>query len=116
MALIAPVSITRRRPAAGSYVDGRWVAAGTTDVPLLASVQPMRGRDLERLDEGQRARDGRRLYLEGRDQLRTADQHAGTNADQVLIDGAWFEVVHVDDSHHLIAHTRAYALRLQESA
>ena len=32
------------------------------------------------------------------------------------LDGAWFEVFHVDSSHALLPHDRAFCRRLQEAA
>lgn len=105
---------TRRRFGAPTYVDGRPVAGSTTDTPFQGSVQPMRERDRHVLPEGVRTSDGRKVYCD-RGTLRVDDQHAGEVADQVLVNAVPFTVVHVDSSHELIEHDRAYLVRVQEA-
>lgn len=104
---------TRRRYAADTYVDGRLVAGASTDTPFQGSVQPMRGRDRQVLPEGLRSLDGKRIYCD-RGTLRAEDQHAGTKADEVLVNGARYTVVHLDDEHEEIPHDRALLIRVQE--
>lgn len=38
--------------AGGSYVNGRWVAASNTPVPIQATIQPVSGRQLMDMPEG----------------------------------------------------------------
>lgn len=108
MSLLGATTITRRRHATGSYVDGYWVEGSATDASITASVQPMRGREREVLPEGVRQHDGRKLYV--------LDRTALELNDEVQLDGVWFTVVHVDTSHPLVAHTRAFAVRIPEGA
>jgi len=114
MSLLGETTLTRRRYGAGSYVDGYWVDGVATTADIVASVQPMSGRDREVLEEGVRTRDGRKLYVADRTALQTAAQSSAEKADEVQVDGAWFTVVHVDTSHPLTDHVRAYAVRLPE--
>jgi hypothetical protein len=116
MGLLGAIPLTRRRFPATSYVDGRPVAGAATDTAFEGSVQPLPERDRQVLPEGVRHRDARKVYVETPGFLRTADQHLGVPADQVLVDDAPFTVVHTDDSHPIIAHQRCYLVRVQEGA
>ena len=104
---------TRRRYAADTYVDGRVVAGASADSPFQGSVQPLRERDRQVLPEGLRSGDLRKVYCD-RNTLRTENQHTGEKADEVLVDGVVYTVVHTDDAHELIEHQRAYLTRKQE--
>jgi hypothetical protein len=89
-------TFTRRRNAAGgSYPGGRWSGVGTSDEDILASVQPVSGRDLLRLPEGLRTRDTLAIITD--DDLRTANETSGVEADRLVVNGEEWEVVAVDD-------------------
>ena len=113
MSLLGEETLTRRRISGPTYVAGRPTGETSADTAFQGSVQPMNGRDLEVLEEGLRSRDGRKIYCP-RGTLRSVDQHAGTQADLVVLDGALYQVIHVDDSHPLIEHDRAYVVRVPE--
>lgn len=115
MALLGETTLTRRRFAPSTYTAGRAVEGASVDTSFLGSVQPMPERDRKVLPEGLRARDARKVYC-ARGTLRIDDQHTGDRADQVLVAGNPFTVVHVDSSHELIPHDRAYLVRVQEGA
>lgn len=85
-------SYTVTRKAATTYTAGRAVA-GATDAPItiVASVQPVTGRELKALPEGRRAEDVRILFTTT--ELRT-ESPAGA-ADQVTIGGELYEVFQV---------------------
>ena len=85
-------SVTRR--AAGGFDRG--VAKGTTDstVSVVAAVQPASGRDLLRLPEGRRSTDTRVLFTVT--PLLVGDAGATYEANLVTIDGAEWEVQHVE--------------------
>jgi hypothetical protein len=106
---------TRRRYAADTLVSGRKVAGLATDSTFLGSVQPAPEKDRQVLPEGLRSRDVRKVYCD-KGTLRTEDQHAGTKADEVVVDGAVFTVAHTDDSHEEISHQKAILVRKQEGA
>jgi hypothetical protein len=106
---------TRRRYAPDTWVEGEVVRGASVDTPFMGSVQPMRGKDREVLPEGIRSADLRKIYCD-RGTLRTEDQGAGEKADEVVVDGRVYVVVHVDDSHELIPHDRAYLQKKQEGA
>lgn len=114
MGLLGEATLTRRRTAAPTWTAGRAVAGVATDSPFTGSVQPMGGKDRQVLPEGLRQRDGRKVYAP-RGTLRTDDQHAGTPADVVVVDGVGFTVVHVDSDHPLLEHDRALLVRAQEA-
>lgn len=107
--------IKRRRYSAGSYgTDGRWDDGGRLDDEILASVQPMNGRDLQLLPEGLRQRDSIKVYTEA--ELRTANQHVAKQADELQIDSIWYQVHTVSRQRSIIPHYKAICLRVQESA
>lgn len=113
--ILGAETITRRRFAVGSRgADGRWVDGATTDVSIAASVQPLEGKDRAILPEGDRSKDGIKLYTTS--DLVPADQHAGTSGDRVVVNGVVFEVRNVVRERSIIPHYRAFALRLQEVA
>ena len=108
-------SITLRRQS-GSVSwgsDGR-PSASTADTTIQASVQPLGERELQRLPEGFRQRDPRRIYTES--ELRTADQHGDTVADLVVIDSVVYQVQSVTRHRSVIPHYRGLLLRIQEAA
>jgi hypothetical protein len=74
-----------RRDAATSGVDGRQVAASVTTFDILASVQPMGGRDLQRLPEGLRAAERLSVYT-------ATPLRVSRTPDTVEIDGETWEV------------------------
>jgi hypothetical protein len=108
-------ALTRRRFGAPTYTAGRPSSPSYTDSTFQGSLQPMRGKDRQVLPEGLRQRDGRKVYCD-RNQLRVDDQDDGTLADQVLVDGQAFTVVHVDSDHPLIEHDHVLILRTQEGS
>lgn len=92
--------------------DGYITDAVPVESLILASVQPMSGKDVEKLSEGERHREGLKLYTVS--DLRTADQYAGTIADRVVIDDITYEVLHVERQRSVIPHYKAMVLRMQE--
>lgn len=85
--------VTRRT--SGAYdTDGKFVPDAGTVINTDANVQPVTGRDLERLDEGRRARETLKFISET--ELFTEDKDANRAADNVVIDGYTWEVVNVE--------------------
>lgn len=115
MSLLGERDLVRRRFGATTWSAGRASVGASTDTPFRGSLQPMPERDRDVLPEGIRTRDARKVYCP-RGTLRTDDQRAGLPADQVLDGGVAFTVIHVDSSHELLPHDRAYLLRTQEPA
>ena len=109
------VSVAVTRSAAGSYVNGRWVAGSTTALSVTASVQPVKLKhdELLHLPAGDRNRAAIRVYTPS--ELRSANETDGTPADFVTWDGEQWEVVKVDAWTLGIAHYKAIALRVSRS-
>ncbi len=116
MSLLGQTSITRRRYAAGTRAStGFWTTPTPTDTTISASVQEASGDDLQVLPEGERKKETVKVYTETAE-LRTANQHAGIQADRVVVATIVYEVAHVELRHPLIPHYKALATRLQEEA
>lgn len=80
-------TVTRSAPGViGS--DGRLVPGSQSTFSILASVQPMTGRDLLRLPEGQRTKENLKIWSQT--QLFTSG--AGQDPDTVAVDDADFQV------------------------
>ncbi|MEP9376203.1 hypothetical protein ABLE91_05780 [Aquabacter sp. CN5-332] len=78
----------------GVYVGGRWVAGDATTSTIQAVIQPPGAADLRMMPEGE--------WVEGdvviwtRTPLRTADEDAGTTADEITTAlGATYKVIKV---------------------
>jgi hypothetical protein len=69
------------RAAAGAYVDGQWVASAPTASSIRAVIQAPSEADIRQLPEGERTEAFVTIWT--RAALRTADEDAGTQADQV---------------------------------
>jgi len=83
---------TRVRAAGGSYVDGKWVAAGPTSETIRAAIQAPSAADLTQLPEGERTE--AHVIIWSRSDLRTADEDAGTEADIITgEDGRSYKIV-----------------------
>lgn len=88
-------TVTRKRFAGGAYVDGRWVAGASSELDIVASVQPASSRDLLRLPEGLRTRKTVAVITD--DDLQTANESLNQVADRLEYLGEEWEVVSVDD-------------------
>lgn len=76
-------TVTRHRFAAGSYVNGLFVAGAETSSPIAATVQAPKREDLEQAPEGERIEGT--VVIHTRSDLRTANEDAGTPADEVTV-------------------------------
>jgi len=94
IALLASGTYSVTRPGITGIDSGRRVAGVTTSFSITASVQPASGRQMDRLPEGLREREGMTLWTPT--ELRTAQVSEGIEADLVSIDGSTFEVVAID--------------------
>lgn len=83
---------TVTRTAAGSSTLGRYTAGATSTFDIVASVQPVTGRDLLAMPEGLRADETRIVYTTT--ELRALT--AASDADVVAIDGEVWGVVQVE--------------------
>ena len=69
------------RPAAGSWIDGRWIAAAPTETPITAVIQSPAPEDLETLPAGERT--GGEVTVWSLTELHTASEDDQTAADVV---------------------------------
>lgn len=101
---------TVKRSKAGKYVDGIWQEDKCKDktTTVFASIQPVTGDDLKRLEEGDRQSDTRKLY--SADPLYTSNDTNQAHADIVLIDGKEYQV---QVAEHWPNYTKAIAVRVK---
>ena len=100
-------TVTRRAPE--TRVKGRAVAGATSTLLVEASEQPLSGRDLQVLPEGQRADETRKLYSRTTLRARTP----ASAGDLVEIDGESWEVFNTQVwKYRGITYCRAYVSRL----
>jgi hypothetical protein len=108
IATFATGTYTVTRTGAGSYSGGILSAGSTSSFSIVASVQPLSGRDLQVLPEGQRTDETRVLYTTTQLLTRTATQAP----DSISIDGSTYEVFKVEDWTYIgVTHYRAYVSR-----
>jgi hypothetical protein len=69
------------RPAAGSWIDGRWTAAAPNETPITAVIQSPAPEDLVTLPEGERT--GGEVTIWSSTALHTASEDDQTAADVV---------------------------------
>ena len=101
---------TVRRYPASTVTDFRIVRGTPTEFVAKISVQPAEGDDLLQLPEGQRSRRVLKAYTPTA--LRTVDELTKTPADEVQVDGEWFEVQRTQRQRAIIPHTKALLVRL----
>uniref|UniRef100_A0A6M3M0V9 Head-tail joining protein n=1 Tax=viral metagenome TaxID=1070528 RepID=A0A6M3M0V9_9ZZZZ len=112
--ILGAQDVTLHRYGIGSRgTDGRFTRGAATVSTIQATVQPMNGKELSTLPEGDRTRRGIKLYTTT--QLLTADQDAKRLSDRIIYQTETFEVRHVDQQPRVIPHYRAYAVRLDEA-
>ncbi len=116
MALLGESTVTRRRRDGGAWTAGRWVRGAAVDVSFTASVQRLSGRDRQVVGAGDRARADRKLLTEQLGFLRTEDQYNTLEADEVVVGGVAYTVVHVDDEHPEIPYENVFLVRTNEAS
>lgn len=86
---LASGSYTVTRSAPGSTgSDGRWVAGATSPLTIMASVQPLNGRDLLRLPEGERTTERVKVYSP----MQLFVPGAGQDADVITVAGIQYQI------------------------
>jgi len=84
-----------KRVATGSYNSaGVYVPGTSSTINVFASVQPLGGKDLVRIPEGDRTRQRHKLY--SADLMQSNNETTGATADIVTIDGGTFQVESVE--------------------
>lgn len=100
-------TVTRR--AASTYVDGKLVAGATSTRTIVASIQPVSGRETLQFAESERTREMRAVFTE--DELLA--RSSSNEPDIVTINGESFEVMRVEYWEAFGAfHSRAYVARV----
>lgn len=107
-----PVTL-RRFVAQTIGTDGRPEAQAGTPTTILASVQPLNGKELALLPEGERQRDQKKIYTVS--EIRTADQNTGIPADWIEFDGEVWEVHQVENERSVVPHYKGRIVRIQEA-
>lgn len=103
-------TVTRYAAGTHSNTTGRFTPGSTSTLTIRASVQPASPSDVERLPEGMRGRDARRVYTET--QLFPVRQGAQPRqADTLVIDGYVYEVADVNYWDKVMPHYRCIAVR-----
>lgn len=105
---LASGTYTVTRYGAGSYVEGEHTEGTASTFDIKASVQPMSGRELMKLPEGERTQDN--LVVLTASELRTREGTA--QADRLSIDGATYEVLGVEDWYSEGGFYRAHVRRV----
>lgn len=85
---------TVTRVAAGSYITGKYVAGSTSNLSVLANIQPLNAKELLNLSEAQRTRNHKKMYSNS--ELQTVDEVNSIKADTVSYRGKDFEVQGID--------------------
>lgn len=100
----------------GAYVDGIWVRdAGSTETfTILASMQPINGRERLDLPEAYRTRQTSKLYTQPGTVLRGTQPTLDEPEDVVIYKGRRYEVVSVEDWRDHAASTRHNKYMLAE--
>lgn len=114
MSVLGQEAVLRIAYAAGTRgADGRF-AAGATTTTIYASMQPLTGRVLQRLPEGERKRYELVAYTES--VVSAGDQAAGIQADRITYSGVTYEVGRVQQwpAAGPLPHYEALLVRLQE--
>ena len=91
---------------------GRTTKPTPTESVFRGSFQPLDGKERDALPEGVRASETLKVYTKS--ELRTADQHSNTPADEVEYNGRRFVVYAMDRYPKLLAHFKGLLIRKQE--
>jgi len=104
MSLLQNETITITRKAPGSYVDGFFVAGSSSDISILASVQPLTGNEFLQLGEGDRYKEAWKVFS-------TSEIRAN---DVITRSGKTYEVRRVSDySSHGLPHYEAVMVLIE---
>jgi hypothetical protein len=78
----------------GSYVKGKWVPGGSTTITIMASVQPLKGLEIQLVPEARRYSQSVKLYTNT--QLQVGINGTSENADILSAFGFNFEIISVE--------------------
>lgn len=103
----ATYQVTRK--AASTYVDGKAVAGASTTFEIVASIQPVSGREILQFAESERTREMRAVYTE----TELFTRSSTNEPDKVSINGETFEVMRVEFWEAFGGvHSRAFVARV----
>lgn len=105
-------TITLKRKAAGTYVNGRWVPGSVTTSSIRATVEPMKPQELQILPEGLRSR--LPIYIYTNEELKTASVADSKEPDILTYNDLDYEVHQVQNWTQMIPHFKVMCLRLTE--
>jgi hypothetical protein len=104
-----PGGIIIKRDTAGTWSNGRYTqGTRSTIADVVASFQPLRGKEIEMLPEGDRGKRSGKLYTAT--EIRAEDRTAQLMADQIIYDGDTWEVRSVE-KHTYGGYYKAIAVR-----
>lgn len=92
----------------GSYVLGVWQGGQTSQIEILATVEPLDGNEIMLMPEGERTKEMIRIYSQ--QELFTADEQRSRKADIVCYEGRLFEVHKVKRWTQMIPHFASIAI------
>lgn len=105
-------SITVTRYKKGAYHKGRFRQGASVQLKIPAVVIPIKGQELLKLPEGQRTKEGIKVYT--KDPLKTADDTEKTSADILCLRGKDYEVQDVQQWHSVdLPHYRSLAVKIE---
>ena len=111
MGMIPRKTLEVKRFAAGSWSGGRYTPGADSSLNIEASVQPLRGKEIQLLPEARRESQAYKLYSDT--QLLTTDTSGSKKADQVKIGGVFHEVLIVEDwQNTIIDHYKIVVVRM----
>lgn len=105
-----PITITRK--AAGTYVNGLYVAGATSTISAVGSIQPLSGREQLSLMSLQHAKEIYKLYTST--EIFTVDEGTGKTADLVSFQGKVFEVQKVEKWEYDFSFFKAFLVRVEQ--
>jgi hypothetical protein len=102
--------ITISRDPGGTWSNGRFTpGVRVNTASVVASFQPLRGREIELLSEGDRDKRSGKLYTAT--EVKSSDRAAGLMADQIVFDGDTWEVRSVE-KHTFGGYWKAIVVRV----
>lgn len=101
-----PFIVTRKEP--GSFVDGDWVEGDYIAFIIQASVQPLKGEEMQMLPEGRR--NSQAVYIYTKTKLNTVDE---ANPDLLQAFGSDFEIYSVEPwQSNVINHYKCIGMKV----
>lgn len=92
----------------GKYVEGVYQECSTTTLNVMATVQPLSGKDLMLLPEGERSKESIRIYSDV--ELFTVNLISQRKADLITYRGKMYEVHSVKRWEQVIPHFACVAI------